>query len=86
MFGSEKYDAIYSRIKYLIGVKSGITYVFFITTKENSKVIFYDTLSVEKNVTLYNVIILIKPVLNKDQDLCYCNIFLGRYSHQLTNK
>ena len=26
LFGSEKYDFIYSRIKYLIGVKSGITY------------------------------------------------------------
>ena len=28
LFGSEKYDAIYNRIKYLIGVKSDITYVF----------------------------------------------------------
>ena len=28
LFGGEKYDFIYSRIKYLIGVKSGITYFF----------------------------------------------------------
>ena len=28
LFGLEKQDAIYNRIKYLIGLKSGITYVF----------------------------------------------------------
>ena len=27
LFGAEKYDFIYNRIRYLIGVKSGITYV-----------------------------------------------------------
>ena len=27
LFGSEKYDFIYNIIRYLIGVKSGITYV-----------------------------------------------------------
>ena len=27
LFGSEKYDSIYNRIRYLISVKSGITYV-----------------------------------------------------------
>ena len=28
LFGSEKYDAIYDRIRYLISLKSGITYIF----------------------------------------------------------
>ena len=28
LFGSEKYDAIYDRIRYLINLKSGITYIF----------------------------------------------------------
>ena len=28
LFGSEKYDAIYNRIRYLISLKSSITYVF----------------------------------------------------------
>ena len=28
-FSLEKYDAIYKRIRYLIGVKNGITYVFY---------------------------------------------------------
>ena len=27
LFGSEKYDSIYNRIRYLIGVKSGTKYV-----------------------------------------------------------
>ena len=29
LFGAEKYDSIYNRIRYLVGVKSGITYVVF---------------------------------------------------------
>ena len=29
LFGSEKYDAIYNRIRYLRSLKSDITYVFF---------------------------------------------------------
>ena len=28
LFGSQKYDSIYNRIRYLIGVKSGIKYAF----------------------------------------------------------
>ena len=28
LFGSEKYDTIYDRIRYLISLKSGITYIF----------------------------------------------------------
>ena len=28
LFGSEKYNVICNRIRYLIGVKSGVTYVF----------------------------------------------------------
>ena len=30
LFGSEKFDAIYDRIRYLISLKSGITYIFLI--------------------------------------------------------
>ena len=30
LFGGEKYDFIYNRIRYLIGVKSGITILFLI--------------------------------------------------------
>ena len=39
-----------------------------------------------KRLTLHNVIILIKSVLNKDQDHCCYNVFLGKYSYQLAKK
>ena len=38
LLGSERYDAIYSRIRYLISLKSGITYVF-LTITQKSKLI-----------------------------------------------
>ena len=34
-FGSEKYDAIYNRIRYLLELESGITYVFFLQFWKN---------------------------------------------------
>ena len=70
LFGSEKYDAIYDRIRYLISLKSSITYVFsqyFAKIKVDS----YDSLPIEKILTLYNVIIRIKSVLNKDKSHYY---------------
>ena len=47
LFGPEKYDSIYNRIRYLISHKSGITYVFF-------KVDSYDSLTLEKISTWHN--------------------------------
>ena len=50
VFGSEKYDTIYDRIRYLISLKSGITYVFshyFAKIKVDS----YESLSIEKMFT-----------------------------------
>ena len=47
LFGSEKYDAIYSRIRYLTSQNSDITYIFshkFVKIKVD----FYDSLSIEK--------------------------------------
>ena len=41
MFGSEKYDATYDRIRYLISLKSGITYIFFLTILPMSKMILW---------------------------------------------
>ena len=66
LFGSEKYDAICDRIRYLISLKSGITYIFshyFAKIKVDS----YDSLPIEKILTFNSVIILIKSVLNKDK-------------------
>ena len=82
LFGSEKYNAIYTRIKYLISLKSSITYVvshYYVKIEVDS----YDSLPIEETLTLHNVIILITSVLNKDQNHYYCNIFLEKYSYQL---
>ena len=65
LFDTKKYDAIYDNIRYLISIKSGINYIFsyyFAKIKVDS----YDSLSIEKILTLHNVIILIKSVFNKD--------------------
>ena len=36
LFGGDKYDFLYNRIRYLIGVKSGITYVISQLCKNQS--------------------------------------------------
>ena len=41
---------------------------------------------IEKILTLHNVVILIKSVLNKDKNYYYYKIFLGKYSYQLAKK
>ena len=64
LFGSEKYDSIYDRIRYLISVKSDITSLIchnYATTNVYS----YNSLRLEKTVTFLNVIILVKSVWNK---------------------
>ena len=67
LFGPEKYDAIYDRIRYLISLKSGITYIFsysFVKIKFGSDY----SLPIKKGLTLRNVTIRIKLVLNKDKN------------------
>ena len=62
LFGSEKCDTFYNRIRCLISLKSGITYIFsyyFAKIEVDS----YDSLPIEKRLTLHNVIIHIKSVL-----------------------
>ena len=48
LFGEEKYDFIYKRIRCLIGVKSGITIVISICNFAKIKFVSYDSLSLEK--------------------------------------
>ena len=58
---------IYNRIRYLISLKRSMTYIFshyFAKIKVDS----YDSWPTEKALTLHNVIILIKSVLNKDKN------------------
>ena len=84
LFGSEKY-VIYNRIGYLISLKSVITYIlshYFAKIKVDS----YDSLPIEKRLTLHNFIILMKSVLNKDKNHYYYKIFLEKGSYQLAKK
>ena len=63
----EECNAICDRIRYLISVKSNITYVFshyFVNIKINSN----DSSPIKKRLTLHNVIMLIKSVLNTDNN------------------
>ena len=48
LFGSENYDAIYNRIRYLVSLKSDIKYIFS-KKKKKIKVDSYDSLKIKKN-------------------------------------
>ena len=77
LFGAEKYDFIYNRIRYLIGGKNNITYVAshnFAKSKGDS----YDYVPLEKTLTLDNVAILIMSVFSKDKNNYYYNIYFRK--------
>ena len=62
-------------IRYLISQKIGTTYAFsHIYAK--IKIDSFNSLHIEKTLTLHNVIMLIKPVFNKEENHYYYNIFL----------
>ena len=82
LVGGEKYDLIYNWIRYLIGVKFGIVYVIS-HNNAKIKVDSYDSLPLEKTLTLHSVIILIKSVFNKDKNNYYYNVSLEKCSYQL---
>ena len=65
LFGAEKYDFIYTGTRYLIEVKSGITYAVS-HNYAKIKVDPHDFFPQEKSLTLHNVIIQIK--INKDKN------------------
>ena len=57
--------------------KNGITYIFshyFAKIKVDS----YDSLSIEKILSLHNVVILIKTVLSKDKNYYYYKMFFKK--------
>ena len=85
LFGSEKYEAISKRTRYLISQKSGITYIFSLYFAK-IKVDSYNSLPIEKRLTLHNVIIYIKSVLNKHRNRYYYKFFLEKCSYQLAKK
>ena len=65
--------SIYKRLRYLLGVKSSITYVIshnYAKTKVDS----YDSLPLEKK-TFHIAVILIKSIFTKDKNNYYYNKF-----------
>ena len=82
LFELGKYCAILNRIRHLIGVKSSIKYVISHNYKK-IKVDLYNSLPVEETLTLHNVTILTKSILNKDKNNCYYHIFLEKGSCEL---
>ena len=61
LLGAEKYDFIYSKIRYLTGIKHAITYIF---THDYTriKVDSYDSLHLKETWTFHNTITHIKSV------------------------
>ena len=83
LFATEKYDVIYDKIRYIISLKSGITYIFSHYCAK-IKVDSYDSLPIEKILTFHNVLILIKSVLKKkNKNHYYYKFFLEKCSYQL---
>ena len=74
-----------TRLDIFLNLKISITYTFSHYFAK-IKVDFYDSLPIEKILTLHNVIIHIKSVLNKDKNNYYYKIFLKRCSYQLAKK
>ena len=83
--GSEKYGSIYNRIRYLITVESGITCIVC-HTYATIKVDSYDSLPLEKTMTLHNVIILINSGCYEYKNNYYYNILLEKAFHELPRK
>ena len=81
LFGGGKFDLIYNRIIYLIGIKSGVTYVIS-HNYAKMKVDSYHSLPLEKTVTFHCVIILIKSVWNKNKNNYNYNIFFKKGLYQ----
>lgn len=77
---AEKYDAIYDRIAYLIGLKTGITFVFSLNFAK-TKIYSYGSLP------LGEIIIGIKLVFNKYQNhYCYITFFLEKCLYHVAEK
>ena len=70
--GPGQYDEVYDRIKYLekSGIRDSINHNFG-RTRINSD----NSLPIEKILTFYNVLILIKLVVNENKNNYYYNIF-----------
>ena len=77
LFDNELLDKICDMIKYLISEKRGITDSINHNFGE-IRIDSYNSLPIEKILTFYNVIILIKSVVNKNKNEYYYNMFLEK--------
>ena len=77
LFGSRLYDAIYNKIGYLISGKIGIT-DSIIDSFSRTRIDSYNSFPIEKTLTFHNVIILIKSVLNKNENKYHYNVFFEK--------
>ena len=79
MFDHDWLDNFFDTIRHLLSEKIGITdsanHNF-----EKFRINSYNSLSIEKILTFHNVIILIKQVVNKNENKYYSNIFLEKGS------
>ena len=77
LFNHGRYDESCDWVRYLISEKSGITDNInhhFTTIRIDS----YSSLPIEKTLTFYNVMTLIKSVVNINKNGYCCNIFLEK--------
>ena len=72
---------MYNRIRYLTGKKGGITQVSS-HNYAKIKIDSYNSVPLGKTITLLNVIILIRSVLNEEKNHYYCNIVLEKCSYK----
>ena len=73
VYDSKRYNAIYERIRYLTNESSGIT-----GSSERIRIDSYSSSPIEKILTFYDVVILIKLVVNKNKKEYYYNIFIEK--------
>ena len=62
------------------------SHIFFSQYLAKIKVDSYDSSTIEKILTLYNVVMQIKSILNKDKNHYSYKIFSEKCSHQLAKK
>ena len=71
LFGPERYDTIYNKIRYLISKERGIIVLIVIIIIDHNfariRIDSYNSLPKGKTLTFHNVIILIKSVFNKNK-------------------
>ena len=85
LIGPEKQDAIFSRIRYLIGLKNGITDVDSYSSAK-IKINSDDDLPLEKMLTMHNVVRPLKSIFNENRSQYYYKMFLEKCSYKLAKK